>query len=632
MRNRILIFAAILAVGVLNSSFNTTGELDIPSGNHDEKEHVGKSSSYFFLTVNSLLDLKKLKPTGDGQIVTMTYKLTSTDNCGGQFEWDAYSTAAPDDALVIQSSLVTTGRWKRIISSKKYYARWWSPVANSVDQSVRINKMLLSIPASSTLEFDANKVYNITGQVRLLYPITVIGNNTTLVYKGATTSILSIQSSYVTVTALNVTGDLADYSSEGFAIAVEKTTNDRFYTNVIVQNCIVKNYKHTGIWMRYVKNFKILNNTVSNIAYGGIIVNTCVSGVISNNTVSQITARYTPSGNAYGIAVTLGKLGETISSNILISNNTVRDCPWEGMDTHGGKDLIFTDNKIYNCNTGIAVVNSHSGDIVSPKNITVKNNYIEHLKNPSGAAISFSGVDASKPATGLISYNTCKGHGIKINRTKGVIITNNTIYQPNQSQGIALKEYNALASITLNKIVDVWDPLSNNTAAIKFMMGYNDAYMDGNVLSVGTFTPPSGSKNNFGFRPNVEDATNKAFVGSNNFTAAKKDDFANSGCATFNVNAGSIKTVVDASYAVPSTVKYVVYSVLTSTKTLTLPSASSYPKRILYIRHAGSGTVTLALSTAVKRSGASDITSLTFRNQCSLISDGKYWWTMTQNF
>jgi hypothetical protein len=72
--------------------------------------------------------------------------------------------------------------------------------------------------------------------------------------------------------------------------------------------------------------------------------------------------------------------------------------------------------------------------------------------------------------------------------------------------------------------------------------------------------------------------------------------------------------------------------VLTSTKTLTLPSASSYPKRILYIRHASSGTVTLALSTPVKRKNASSVSSLTFRNQCSLVSDGKYWWTMTQNF
>jgi hypothetical protein len=302
------------------------------------------------------------------------------------------------------------------------------------------------------------------------------------------------------------------------------------------------------------------------------------------------------------------------------------------MDTHGAIDLIFSDNKVYNCNTGIAIVSSHSTVLNAPKNITVKNNYVENIKNPTGSAIVFNGVDASDPATGLISYNKCKGYGIKLNRTKGVIVTGNTLDQPNEGQGIVLKEYNTLASLTLNVIIDVWDPIGDNTAAIKYMMGYNDAYIDGNVLSVGSFVPPSGSKNNFGFRPNTELSTNKAFIGKNNFSAAKRDDYANALCATFDVNAGSIKTISDASYTVASNVKYVVYSVLTTTKTLTLPSASSYPKRILYIRHAGSGTVTLALSTAVRKTATSTIKTLTFRNQCSLVSDGKSWWTITQNF
>jgi hypothetical protein len=630
MRNRILLFAAIVAVGILNSSFKTAE--DVPSGKTDENKHVGNSSSSYFLTVNSLLDLKRLKPTADGQLVTMTYKLVSTDNAGGQFEWDAYSTAAPDDALVVQSSLVSTGRWKRIITSRKYYARWWSLVASGADQSARINKMILAIPSSSTLEFDANKIYNIASQINLWYPINLIGNNTTFVYKGATTSIICVRASYTTITALNITGDQASYVSGGYAIAVEKGTNSRFYTNIIIQNCVIKNYKHTAIWLRYVKNFKVLNNVVSNFAYGGVIVSSCVSGVISNNNISNITATNTTQNNAYGIQVRRGALADSASKNILISGNTINGCPWEGMDTHGGQDLTFSNNKLYNCNTGIAIVSNHTDGTQAPRNISVKNNYIENLRNPTGSAIVFNGVDASDPATGLISYNTCKGYGIKINRSKGVIITGNTIIQPNQAQGISLKEYNTLASITLNTITDVWAPNSDNTAAIKFMLGYNDAYIDGNVLSVGSFTPSTGSKNNFGFRPDSEYSTNKAYFGRNNFTAAKRAQFANSTCATFNINAGSIKTIIDASYAVPSGVKYVVYSVLTSTKTLTLPSASSYPKRILYIRHASSGTVTLALSTPVKRKNASSVSSLTFRNQCSLVSDGKYWWTMTQNF
>src|SRR5204863_6605988 len=127
----------------------------------------------------------------------------------------------------------------------------------------------------------------------------------------------------------------------------------------------------------------------------------------------------------------------------------------------------------------------------------------------------------------------CVGAGIKLNRTQGVIITGNKIERANKSQGIALKEYNALASITLNTITDVWDAASDNTAAIKFMLGYNDAYIDGNILAVGTFIPPSGTKNRFGFRPDAEYSTNKAILGKNAFSTANKAEYGNANCATF---------------------------------------------------------------------------------------------------
>ena len=122
MRNRILLFTAIVALGILNTSFNTAGELKGQAGKSDKKEHPGTFSSSYFLTVNSLLDLKKLKPTADGQLVTMTYKLVSSDNCGGQFEWDAYSTAKPDDALVVQSSQSDSLNVQHSCFSQKHFS------------------------------------------------------------------------------------------------------------------------------------------------------------------------------------------------------------------------------------------------------------------------------------------------------------------------------------------------------------------------------------------------------------------------------------------------------------------------------------------------------------------------------
>lgn len=593
-------------------------------------KNTGSPSRHpYFLTLNSLTDLKKLNPSYDGQIVTISYKLLSTDNAGGQFEWDATSTSTPDDALVVLSSVKSSGRWKRVITSNKYYTQWWSLVASGADQSALINKMIASLPSSATLTFEANKIYNISNQVIIFRPMTLIGNNTSLIYKGATTNILSIRSSYVTVSALNITGDGTLYAG-GYMIAVEKGTNDRFYTNVTVQNCTLKNYKHTAIWMRYVKNFKILNNTISDFPYGGIIVCASLNGLIDNNKISNITGKYTTQNNCYGIQAARGQAPDSTCSDIMISNNTVTSVPWEGIDTHGGKNLTIYNNKVYKCTTGIAMVSS--GDL-APKNCSVKNNYVEFLNTVDGTGIQFDGLSSSNPATGLISYNTVKGYGIKISKTRGIIIVGNTIDQSNQAYGITLKEYNALTSVTLNKIIDVWGPTSNNTAAIKFWYTNNEAYIDGNTLVSGSFVVPSGSKNRFGFRPNNEESTNRAIFASNNFSAATYKEFDNAGCATFNVNSGSIRTLADASYSVGTGVKFIVYSALTTSKLLTLPSASGNPGRILYVRHAGSGTVTLDLSTDVKKAAnGSLVSTLTFKNQCSLISDGKYWWTMTQNF
>src|SRR6476469_4399707 len=145
MRKRILLITGVLAsvLASFSSSANTNENTHFGKGNH-RTSTAGLNANYYFLTVNALADLKKLKPSYDGQIVTVSYKLVSTDNCGGQFEWDAYSTTTPDDALVVQSSLTSTGRWKRVITNKKYYARWWSPVSNGADQSALLNKMLVS--------------------------------------------------------------------------------------------------------------------------------------------------------------------------------------------------------------------------------------------------------------------------------------------------------------------------------------------------------------------------------------------------------------------------------------------------------------------------------------------------------
>src|SRR5690606_32236096 len=158
--------------------------------------------------------------------------------------------------------------------------------------------------------------------------------------------------------------------------------------------------------------------------------------------------------NSYGIALsqrTSTGPDETYPrcSNVRVSYNHIENVPWEGLDTHSGERIIFTNNNVISCGCGIAVVCVDTNpDRGAPHHCIVANNIIDvgdaEVIRP---AISLGGADDGTSAYNVVEYargcvianNQIKGYprpdssydgAIRVNNTIGLTITGGVLYEP----------------------------------------------------------------------------------------------------------------------------------------------------------------------------------------------------------
>ncbi len=77
------------------------------------------------ITVLNYLALKSAATSNGSAFVRG--KSTSGDGGEGVFLWDSSSTETPNEATIIESTVITTGRWKRVIE-EKVNVRWFGAV------------------------------------------------------------------------------------------------------------------------------------------------------------------------------------------------------------------------------------------------------------------------------------------------------------------------------------------------------------------------------------------------------------------------------------------------------------------------------------------------------------------------
>lgn len=150
-----------------------------------------------------------------------------------------------------------------------------------------------------------------------------------------------------------------------------------FCDNSCISNCIIKNVDYTGIGLYSTRFIQVENNVISDI---------------------NLSHNYDVS---YGVTATY-HYGDKKSTDIIISNNVVSNNPyWEGLGTHGGERIIFSNNTIENCWRGVSAVGDNHRDIMLCNEIVIEGNTITCSKEPLSNGIVFTGVGVGNLSTNI---------------------------------------------------------------------------------------------------------------------------------------------------------------------------------------------------------------------------------------
>lgn len=141
--------------------------------------------------VNSLAALKALPVPAAAVTYLMTGYYTAGDGGGGQFQWNAASTAADDGGTIIQANAGGVGRWIRLYIGNDFNVQWFGAKGdNGHDDTTAIRAAVTAAtaayfnwgpPTSSTsvgvyLPVTRTGIYNINGTITITVPLNFYGD------------------------------------------------------------------------------------------------------------------------------------------------------------------------------------------------------------------------------------------------------------------------------------------------------------------------------------------------------------------------------------------------------------------------------------------------------------------------
>lgn len=192
-------------------------------------------------------------------------------------------------------------------------------------------------------------------------------------------------------------------------------TSNHTVNRFTARNVTVKNVGYTGIRVNHTHDFLVTQCHVENFRYAGIAVSSVKGGEISYNTVKHVLADSSVQWNSYGISVSNStSLGISYrSEDIDVVYNVIDDIPhWEGIDTHNGKNINMSYNRITGCRRGIALVANMSEPLSGPTACRVIGNSIDatgsstqHFNGVTGISMAGNG-DETRKSDAVIMGNT----------------------------------------------------------------------------------------------------------------------------------------------------------------------------------------------------------------------------------
>lgn len=250
----------------------------------------------------------------------------------------------------------------------------------------------------------------ITATLSVTAPTTILGGN----------FVLPADAAYpvFTVTSSNVRFDGCQFAGAGTGAAYSIDsrfiyaygTLTAYLRDVHVTNCRMVGSQTENVRFVCVRDFSVTNNTMDDFLYAGVLLLSCEDGTAASNSITNAVMK-SPVVNVYGIAATDSVNTEAgRSRRIKIIGNTVKNIPWEGIDTHGGDSIVIQGNTVVNCVRGIALVSGNETRLTVPTNCVVTGNFVDRgtATGTEREGISLFGLIANL-ASGVITGNIVKG-------------------------------------------------------------------------------------------------------------------------------------------------------------------------------------------------------------------------------
>ena len=333
---------------------------------------------------------------------------------------------------------------------------------------------------------------------------------------------------------INVSGRYDQYFYNNVNYPLSPPVTPTATSSVIsIKNCRINGFGQSGVIADQIDNFECKDNLIEHCVRDGVRMYGCKYFDVSHNRIDDMSDGFpgegvAPNNNVYGITATriyhsTAGDGTTTdyrpTTNGLIANNIVTNCAnWKGIDTHGGTDISFIDNIVYNAHIGIGIdkggFNTADG-YAPPRRLIVKGNSIQ--AGPSNtekhrAGITIFAHDMTTENVGqdlVINSNIIEGFGDDIAANDGGVSISNwqylnisgNIIKECYKRAIRLQQTVVECLITSNIIRDVIEAdalctgvnVSSGTvrATIDSNMFHQDASLT-TMTAITTATPSAG--------------------------------------------------------------------------------------------------------------------------------------------
>lgn len=465
----------------------------LPDAEQVRKNHVAQ--------VATIADLRALEPAFDGQQVELLGH-TVAGLGGGMFYSDYSSSAADDNGVTV----VTPGgrRWVRRLGGYVTPLMFGASGDGVADDTAAI---AASIAAGRVIDFgDSTNTYKITSTINLnAANCEFIGQGAKIDASAITDVAIQISASSVRVNGLELIGPVANdtYLATSFGIRVTGTVGARLTDVEIAQNYI-HNFGLTAIRCDFVNYVNIVENRLEYCGYAGVQILSGNDCLIDKNKIFRMFpgsgAGVIGASAAYGVHITrnaaLSLADAPRSERVTVSQNNVRSIPtWEGLDTHGGLNILFVGNQIQDCWVGGNAIHADGGGDLCPAiSVAFVGNTFQAGNTP-GAALylkptSQTVVGSAGPVTvsgnSIFRYGTYNtgvstlGAIYAENCTDGLSITGNSFYEC-KHYGIKVYDYCYGFSITGNTFKDMLT-ISGINRAIGIISANNSGTINSNAF------------------------------------------------------------------------------------------------------------------------------------------------------